>query len=407
MIPAIALIKNSSSNILEFVNQRALEQLDRFYHCSEQRQRLIQVFGDDLKDVNFKEFCTAYGLLGLANKAGSFQNPPQVNQDALDFLPNGLDIESYSTDWLVGSGINFALNIHNEEIDLLEEVLKLIHQHNAIGNWAMGIDHLHSAICDSRLDAQKITCDLADKTALDLFGEIAQDSIEDHVGFIERYGFDDDTSNFCLTDGDIERINQCDLAILAIMRQNFFAYDIDININYYTEDVLASFMAVHNLFVKYQNKDCVEKVRQAITDLTQPTEEVATPAVTDTDSDDNKISCISTFVGNIFGYKTHTQWVFNTMDWLDGIIKSEKDILLNDPTKMDYRALMRDIAETVDEISSWGALADLDDFEGDLRNSLESFNLEDVESLCIYVDGYQSAFADINQKLADGVYLTK
>ena len=407
MIPAIALIKNSSSNILEFVNQRALEQLDRFYHCSVQRQRLIQVFGDDLKDVNFKEFCTAYGLLGLANKAGSFQNPPQVNQDALDFLPNGLDIESYSTDWLVGSGINFALNIHNEEIDLLEEVLKLIHQHNAIGNWAMGIDYLHSAICDSRLDAQKITCDLADKTALDLFGEIAQDSIEDHVGFIERYGFDDDTSNFCLTDGDIERINQCDLAILAIMRQNFFAYDIDININYYTEDVLASFMAVHNLFVKYQNKDCVEKVRQAITDLTQPTEEVATPAVTDTDSDDNKISCISTFAGNIFGYKTHTQWVFNTMDWLDGISKSERCGLRNGPTKMDYRALMRDIAETVDEISSWGALADLDDFEGDLRNSLESFNLDDVESLCIYVDGYQSAFADINQKLADGVYLTK
>lgn len=269
------IIQNPPSDALDFIDERTLEQLDKFRHCSGQRQRLMSVFGEEtIKNANLKSFTTAYGLLGLANKAGSFQNPPRTNQDALEFLPSGLDNDSYASGWLIGAGINFALNIHDEETDLLEEVLKLVHQYNTVGNWSMNIDHLHSAIGDSRVDMQKITCDVANKTALDLFGEIAQGSIEEHIDFIKENDFDDDTSNFCLTDDDIKRINQCDIAILAIMRYNFFAYDIDININYCAEDVLASFMGVYDLFVKYQEKETVEAVRQAIADLTtQPTEE--------------------------------------------------------------------------------------------------------------------------------------
>lgn len=269
------IIKKPPYDVLDFINQHTFEQMEKFYHCSAQRQRLMSVFGEDaIKDADLKSFTTAYGLLGLANKAGSFQNPPQVNQDALEFLPSGLDNDSYASGWLIGAGINFALNIHDEETDLLEEVLKLVHQHNTIGNWSMDIDHLHSAIGDIRVDAQKITCDLANKTALDLFGEIAHNSIEEHTCFLIKNGYDDDADNFCLTDDDVERLEQCDLAILAIMRQNFIDYNIDININYFAEDVLALFMAVYKLFVKYQEKETVEAVRQAIAGVkTQPTED--------------------------------------------------------------------------------------------------------------------------------------
>lgn len=141
----------------------------------------------------------------------------------------------------------------------------------------------------------------------------------------------------------------------------------------------------------------------------------ATPAATDADSDDNRINCISTFVGNIFGYKTDVQWVFNTVDWLDDCIKRglddcihrEEENPLNDPTKMNYRALMRDITQALDEIDSWGEVCDLADIEGGLYDSLESFNLDDTETLRINIDGYQTAFADINQKLTNGDYLIK
>lgn len=265
------LIQNPPSDVLEFVNERTLEQLNKFRHCSGQRQRLMSVFGEDaIKNADLKSFATAYGLLGLANKAGSFQNPPRVGKDTLGFLPDGLDVESYSTGWLIGTGVHFALDIHNEDTERLEEVLKLIHQHNTIGNWAMSIDHLDSAIADSRVDAQNIACGVANKTALDLFGEFAQNSIEEYNDTSDVYL----TYTDFLTDSDIDRINQCDLAVLAIMRHNLFAYDIDININYYADDVLASFMGVYDLFVKYQDKDVVEAVRQAISGVkTQVTEE--------------------------------------------------------------------------------------------------------------------------------------
>lgn len=259
------LIQDPPQAILSFIDERAVEQLDKLRHYPVIQQLLTGVFGEDtIKGADLESFATAYGVLGLANKVGSFQNPPQVNQDALEFLPHNFDIDSYSITWLIGSGVHFALDVHDEHTDLLEAVLKLIHQHNAIGNWILDIDHLHSAIGDSRVDVQKITFDLANKTALDLFGEIAQGSIEEHIDFIKENDFDDDTSNFCLIDDDIERINQCDIVILAIMRYNFFAYDVDININYFAEDVLASFMGVYDLFVKYQEKDVVEAVRQAI-----------------------------------------------------------------------------------------------------------------------------------------------
>lgn len=269
------LIQNPPSDALDFINERTLEQLNKFLHCSGQRQRLMGVFGEDaIKNADLKSFATAYGLLGLANKAGSFQNPPRAGKDALGFLPDGLDVESYSTGWLIGNGVHFALDIHNEDTDRLEKVLELIHQHNTIGNWSMSIDHLDSAIADSRIDVQKITYDVANKTALDLFGEIAQGSIEEHIDFIKKNGFDDDTSDFCLTGSDIDRINQCDLAILALMRYNLFAYDVNINVNYGDEDVLASFMGVYDLFAKYQDKGVIEAVRQAISGVkTQPTEE--------------------------------------------------------------------------------------------------------------------------------------
>lgn len=269
------LIQNPPSDVLDFIDERAIEQLDKFRHYPVIQQLLTGVFGEDaIKDTDLESFATAYGLLGLANKAGSFQNPPQVNQDALEFLPHGLDIDSYSNTWLIASGVHFALDVHDEDTDRLETVLKLIHQHNAIGNWTLDIDQLHSATADSRIAVEEITSDLANKTALELFGEIAQESIEEHIDFIKSNGFDDDTGDFCLTDSDIDRINQCDLAILAIMQHNLFAYDVNIKVNYGDEDVLASFMGVYDLFVKYQDKDVVEAVRQAIAGVKpQPTEE--------------------------------------------------------------------------------------------------------------------------------------
>lgn len=271
------LIQNPPSNILDFIDDRAIEQLDKFRHYPVIQQLLTGVFGEDaIKDAELESFATAYGLLGLANKVGSFQTPPQVNQDALEFLPSGHDIDSYSNTWLIGSGVHFALNIRNEDTERLEAVLKLIHQHNAIGNWTLDIDQLHSATADSCIAVAEITSDLANKTALDLFGEIAQEAIEERIDFIKKSGFDDDTSDFCLTDSDIDRINQCDLAILAIMRHNLFAYDVNIKVNYGDEDVLASFMGVYDLFAKHQDKDVVEEVRQVITGVkNQTTEEKA------------------------------------------------------------------------------------------------------------------------------------
>lgn len=265
------LIQNPPSDALDFINERMLEQLDKFRHCSGQRQRLMAVFGDDaIKNADLKSFATAYSLLGLANKAGSFLTQPRAGKDALVCLPSGFDDDGYSTGWGIGMGILLALNIRNEDTERLEAVLKLIHQHDAIGNWIMDIDHLDSAIADSRVDVQKITCAVANKTALDLFGEIAQESIEQYNDTSDVYLT---YTNF-LTDNDIDRINRCDLAILAIMRHNLIAYGIDININYGDEDVLASFMGVYDLFAKYQEKDVIEAVRQAIAGVkNQATEE--------------------------------------------------------------------------------------------------------------------------------------
>lgn len=253
------IIQNPPSGVLDFIDERTLEQLDKFRQCSEERQHLMIVFGEDvIKDADLKSFVTALGLLGLANKEASFQNPSQTGKDALEFLPNGLYVESYSTGWLIGMGVHLALDIHNEDADRLAEVLELIHRHNAIGNWSMDIDHLTSAINDSRVDVQEIICDLANKNALDLFTEIAQDEIRKY-------------DNSCLTTDDIDRINQCDLAILAIIRHNLTAYDVNI---FGGKDVLASFMGVYDLFVKYQDKDVVESVRQAIAGVkNQPIEE--------------------------------------------------------------------------------------------------------------------------------------
>ncbi len=253
------IIQNPPSDVLDFINERTLEQLNKFRQCSEHRQYLMSVFGEDvIKDVDLKSFVTALGLLGLANKAGSFQKSPRTGKDALVFLPGELDVESYSTGWLIGMGVHLALDIHNGDADCLAEVLKLIHRHNAIGNCSMDIDHLHSAINDSRVDVQEITYDLANKISLDLFTDIAKRANRKY-------------DNSCLTTDDIDRINQCDLAILAIMRHNLTAYDINI---YGGKDVLASFMGVYDLFVKYQDKDVVESVRQAIAGVkNQPIEE--------------------------------------------------------------------------------------------------------------------------------------
>lgn len=156
---------------------------------------------------------------------------------------------------------------------------------------------------------------------------------------------------------------------------------------------------------KQFSDDGINQIKDAVSAFYGVPLVTTTPA--DTDSDDNQISCISTFVGNVFGYKTKTQWVFNTIDWLDGCIKSEKESPLNDPSKMDYRALMRDIVQALDEIDSWGEVCDLEEIEAGLRDSLECFNLDDVETLHITTESYQSAFGEINQKLADGAYLIK
>lgn len=170
--------------------------------------------------------------------------------------------------------------------------------------------------------------------------------------------------------------------------------------------------AVESMDVEYQfSADEISQIKDAVSEFygvsADATPANTTPAATDADSDDNRINCISTFVGNIFGYKTDVQWVFNTVDWLDDCIHREEENPLNDPTKMNYRALMRDITQALDEIDSWGEVCDLADIEGGLYDSLESFNLDDTETLRINVDGYQTAFADINQKLADGEYLIK
>lgn len=131
-----------------------------------------------------------------------------------------------------------------------------------------------------------------------------------------------------------------------------------------------------------------------------------TPADNDTDSDDG-IICESTFIGNVFGYKTSVQWVFNTIDWLDDCIKSDGEHPLHNPSKFDYRALMRDIIQALDDVSGWGEVCDLEDIEIGLRNSLDGFDFDDKSTLVITADGYESAFDDINKKLADGAYLIK
>lgn len=164
--------------------------------------------------------------------------------------------------------------------------------------------------------------------------------------------------------------------------------------------------AVESVDAEYKFSDGeVSQIKDAISAIYGVPMVATMPA--DTDSDDNQISCISTFVGNVFGYKTNTQWVFNTMDWLNDTIKMEKENPLNDPSKINYRALMRDIAQALDEIDSWGEVCDLEEIEAGLRDSLECFDLDNAETLYITVDEYQSAFNDINQKLADGAYLIK
>lgn len=265
------------SEIADYISERTLEQLDKFYHCSIARTKLSLVFGEEvINKANFAGFCTAFGLYGLANKIRTFFPPAMSVKTALDYLPSGIDDYSVGGVWMIGAGINFELNpiSTKQNYQELEDVLQVVHQYGALPNWVMDIDHLQGAVGDTRLDVQKIICDLKHKTALDLFGEMADLSIWEHKNYLEKNGYSDDMSDFGLSTDDIERINQCDLAILAIMRQNFIDYDINININYFAEDVLASFMGVYDLFVKYQEKETVEAVRQAIAGVkNQPTEE--------------------------------------------------------------------------------------------------------------------------------------
>lgn len=119
------------------------------------------------------------------------------------------------------------------------------------------------------------------------------------------------------------------------------------------------------------------------------------------------ITCESTFVGNVFGYKTSVQWVFNTIDWLDGCIKSDNERPLHKLSKFDYRALMRDITQALDDINGWGEVCDLEAIEIGLRNSLDGFDFDNQSTLVITAEGYETAFDDINKKLADGAYIIK
>lgn len=266
------------SEIADYISERTLEQLDKFYHCSIARTKLSLVFGEEvINKANFAGFCTAFGLYGLANKISTFFSPAISAKTALDYLPRGIDDYSIGGIWIIGAGINFELNpiSTKQNYQELEDVLQVVHEYGAIPNWAMDIDHLQSAISDTRLDVQKIICALEYTTALDLFGEMADKSIwEYNRDYLEKNGYSNDMKDFGLSGADIERLEQCDLAILGIMRHNFIDYNIDINIDYSADDVLAPFMAVYELFVKYQAKETIEAVRQAIVSETnQPTEE--------------------------------------------------------------------------------------------------------------------------------------
>lgn len=268
----------SQSEIADYISERTLEKLDKFYHCFAQRKKLSLVFGEEtINKADFAGFCTAFGLYGLANKISTFFSPAMLIKTALDYLPMGIDDYSVGGVWIIGAGINFELNpiSTKQNYQELEDVLQVVHEYGALPNWVLDIDHLQSAISDSRVDIQKITCAVEYTTALDLFGDMADLSIwEYNRDYLEKNGYTNDMRDFGLSTDDIERLNQCDTAILAIIHRNFIDYDIDINIDYSADDILAPFMAVYNLFVKYQAKETVEAVRQAIAGETnQSTEE--------------------------------------------------------------------------------------------------------------------------------------
>lgn len=130
----------------------------------------------------------------------------------------------------------------------------------------------------------------------------------------------------------------------------------------------------------------------------------ATPADSNTDSNDG-ITCESEFVGNVFGFKTNLQWVFNTIEWLDNCVDLDDAHPLHKLSKADYRVLMRDIATALD--GNWGDIHNLEALETGLRDSLDNLNFDNQSTLVITVKGYEFIFDDINKKLADGAYWVK
>lgn len=114
---------------------------------------------------------------------------------------------------------------------------------------------------------------------------------------------------------------------------------------------------------------------------------------------DDDIFCEREFIGNIFGYKTNIQWVFHTVEWLDECIQFDDNHPLNNPSGFDYRALMRDIAKSLND--NWCNLCNQDAIADALRDSLDNLKFDDKSTLVIM---YGFVFDDVNRKLAEGAY---
>ncbi len=234
--------------------------------------KITHAFDLNAEQLSDDSFVTAVGLYGLAEQIGKFYTPAKTIKDALDLVPNGLDelddldgepcdnANNYRIIWMIGAGVTIALGDLHVSNRVLLDILKAVHQHQAIGNYDLDIDHLHSALLVERFAAEKCAEFFKTGDNLGAFYDIATDAIDAHIGRAKAQAGD-----YGLSPADIERINNLDSAVLAVMR---FAcvnyYDLPVRLNYAGDDILAPFMAVYELFTKYIDRDLFNDIRKEI-----------------------------------------------------------------------------------------------------------------------------------------------
>lgn len=264
------LIQNPAFDIKLTVSDDAL------VHLINNRQNLepqiTYAFDVDASELSLDSFITAVGLYGLASTIATLYTPAKSIKDALELIPQGLDeLDDFATDacensndyrtiWIIGAGAELLLGKTTTRDLALVSILKVIHQHKAVGNYDLDIDHLHSGITVEKYDAQKCAEFFKNSTNLDAFYDIAKDAVVAHVGLAKAQ-----TGDYGLSTADLERINQLDSAVLSVMR---FAcvnyYDLPVRLDYANKDILAPFMAVYELFQAFVSKDLLADISKQI-----------------------------------------------------------------------------------------------------------------------------------------------